>query len=223
MSLIEILVGMGIMSVVGALFTSAILQVYRITGQVEGITRAQTQVRLATQRLDTEIRYAYGIAAPSTPAEAAASSGAWYVEFLRADASTGATECRQLRLEDGVLSLRHWVPGTPPAPGQAGTVLASELDMSSYTTGSPGGKPVPFELRAPGPESAAPTTGVGSGFAPNFQRLRVRLFTKVGDRPMSADTTFVAMNAPGTSESTSTSGSTGSKADECRLEGRSQP
>lgn len=213
-SLVELLVTMGIMSVVGVLFTGAILQIHRVTNAVEAMSRAQAQVRLALQRLDGEIRYAYGISAPTTAAEAA-NSGAWYVEFLRVDATTGE-ECRQLQLKDGRLRLRRWSPGTPPSAGNAGAVLASEIDMSAYAMASSSGDPVPFELQASGSETTAPTPVAGSGFSPDFQRLRVRLAAEVGGKPLAADTTFVALNSPRTAGSTSAV----SKAEVCRQEGR---
>lgn len=212
-SLIEVLVAMGIMSLVGGLFTSAILQVYRASNDVEAMTQAQTQVRLALQRLDREIRYAYGITTPSTVTEAGANPGTWNVEFLRIDAASGVAQCKQLRLKDGLLRLRQWAPGAPPSAAEAGTVLASELDMSIYATASTGDQLVPFELQAPSSGSTAAT-----GLSPDFQRLRVRLRVEVGAEPMSADTTFVALNAPRTTESTATSA--GSRANACRQEGR---
>lgn len=213
-SLVEILVTMAIMSTVGIVFTGAILQSYGATTNVDTRAQAQTQVRLAFQRLDREIRYAYGVTAPATIAEAAANAGTWNVEFLRLDSQTGAPECSQLRLKGGKLFLRRWSPATPPSGTQTGTVLASDIDMTVFATPAAPGAPVPFELQAAGstPFAGAPA---GTLFSPEYQRLRLRLVTVVGAQRMSSDVTFTALNTTRTAQSTG-----GYEADVCRQQGR---
>lgn len=212
-SMVEVLVTMAIMTTVGAVFTGAILQAYGAANKVETRAQAQAQVRLAFQRLDREIRYAYGISAPSTAQEAAADSGTWYVEFLRVDSQTGVPECRQLQLKNGKLSLRRWTPSAPPASGQAGTVLASDIDMNVFATASAPGSPVPLERQVAG---STPFASAGSHYSPEFQRLRLRLVTVVGDQRMSSDVTFTALN---TTRATA-SASAGQTADTCQQQGR---
>lgn len=218
-SLIEVMVTMAIMTTVGALFTAAILQAYRVTNTVDARAQAQTQLRLAVERLDQQIRYAYDITEPSTPEEAAAAAGTWYVEYLRVDVAAGTRQCHQLRLRGGQLFLRRWTPGAPGSAGQP-MALASGIDMSVLATASAGEPVVPFQVQAPGsaPYAQAPagTPAVRASFSPEFQRLRVRLVTLVDQERLSSDVTFTALN---TTRATETSVSW-PKADACRTEGR---
>jgi hypothetical protein len=215
-SLVEVMATMTIMVTVGAIFTGSIVQVYRSANVVESRAEAQAQIGQAYLRLDREIRYAYGISTPSTPEEAAAASGTWYVEYLRIDSGTGAAHCDQLRMQGGVLMLRQWTPGSPPATSQGGGVLASSIDMSSFATASAAGAMVPFELQAAGSAPYA-SPAVGSAFSPDSARLRLRLVTLAGGQRRSSDITFTAMNTTRTGGSTAT----GPTADQCRAEGRS--
>jgi prepilin-type N-terminal cleavage/methylation domain-containing protein len=215
-SLIEVLVAMVIMAVVGVVFTGAMVQTYRVSTTVDTMAQAQAQVRLALQRLDRELRYAYGITTPSTPQEAAADSGTWYVEFMGVDKQTGAQECDQLRLQNGHLFLRQWPPGTPPSAVQGWMALASNIDMTAFATASAPNGPVPFELQAAG-STPFVTPTVGSQFSPQFQRLRLRLTTQVDRQHSSSDVTFTALNTARTDESTS-----GPTADDCQQQGRPQ-
>jgi type II secretory pathway pseudopilin PulG len=210
-SLIELLVNMGLMSVVGAIVTASILQVFRATETMDTQIQAQTQVRIALQRLDTEIRYAYDITEPTTATEATANSGTWYVEFLRVDDATATQTCNQLRLKDGVLVLRQWTPGSSPP---AGTALASNIDMDVYSSGS---AVAPFELQAAGstPLGSSPAA-VGASFSPDYQRLRLRFVTAVSKRRMSSDVTFTALNTTLATDDTTA----GPTADICKTQGR---
>jgi len=187
-SLIEVMVTLAVMSVVMAIFTAAILQVYRTSAKAESISVAQSQLHRAFQRFDKELRYASWIAEPAQVGTA------WYVEFAGAD----ETQCRQLRFETspslqrdnesdghGVLQLVSWTQGTPPQDGAPGQTIASQLLTD--------GVDPPFERQAAG---TSPMSGssVGSNFTTDFQRLRIRLTTRVGDSIAQVDTTFTALN-----------------------------
>lgn len=214
-TLAEVVVTLGIMTVVGALFTAAVAQAYRVTGTVDSRVQAQGQIRLAVQRLDQQIRYAYDITAPSTPEEAAAAAGTWYVEYLRVvDAATGAQQCNQLRLKNGALFLRRWTPGAVTA-GPPGAALASGIDMSVFATASAADATVPFQVQDASSYPYAQSPARAS-FSPEFERLRVRLTTVVGRQSLSSDVTFTALNTTRTTETSST----WPKADICRTEGR---
>jgi Tfp pilus assembly protein PilW len=187
-TLIELIVTMGVMIVVMAIFTAEVIQVVRSVGTSENTATSQTQLRLALQMLDREVRYASGITVPSSTAV----GGAWYVEFLAADPTTGQPVCRQLRLDSsGVLQQLSWTPGSPPAAGTPGQTLASELV-------SPGGAvPLPFDRQVAGSlPYATPSAGAapGSAFSPDYQRLRLRLTTRTGTTTTSSDVTFTALN-----------------------------
>ncbi|BCJ46062.1 hypothetical protein GCM10010168_50100 [Actinoplanes ianthinogenes] len=185
-SLIEVTVALGVMTVVMAILTGGVIQFYRSANVAEETGITQTQVRLAFQTLDREVRYANGISAPTTSAV----NGAWYVEFSGVDPA-GATVCRQLRLDaGGVLQELTWTPGSPPVAGTRGRTLASGLV-------APGGSvPPPFDRQAAGstPYASASATPAGAAFSPDFQRLRVRLTTRAGSTTSVADVTFTALN-----------------------------
>ncbi|WP_305789606.1 prepilin-type N-terminal cleavage/methylation domain-containing protein [Symbioplanes lichenis] len=182
-SLAEVMVTMGIMSVLMVLFTGAILQVYRTVNATETLSEAQAQLGRAFQTFDRQLRYASWVSAPGT------FGGATYVEF----AGPQLTDCYQLRLEPGpagstdkgVLQLLNWTAGSPPAAGTRGRTIASQI----VTTGV---DPY-FDRQSVG---AAPyaSTGVGQDFTTAFQRLRIRLTTRSGAGTAQIDTTFTALN-----------------------------
>ncbi len=190
-SLVEVMVTMTIMSILMVIFTGAVLQIYRTTTATESLTAAQSQLRLAFQRFDRELRYASWVAEPGRVGTV------WYVEF----AGPADAGCLQLRLEtapgggnesdgEGVLQLLRWAPGSPPAPGEPGQTIASQI----LTTGV-----APFfDLQAiddtPYASASASADAVGTGFAADLQRLRIRLTTKVATGTAEIDTTFTALN-----------------------------
>jgi prepilin-type N-terminal cleavage/methylation domain-containing protein len=188
-SLIEVMVTMGVMSVLMVIFTTAILQVYRTSSATQSLSTAQSQLQIAFQRFDRELRYASWIGVPGKVGTV------WYVEYADAD----AVRCGQLRLEaspagdadadaHGVLQLIQWNRGTPPAVAAQGQTLASMLITD--------GADPPFELQLAGsaPYANPSADAVGAGFATEFQRLRIRLTTRVGDHTTQVDTTFTALN-----------------------------
>ena len=190
-TLVEVLVGMGIMTTLMVMMTGAVLQVYRTTVSSETIATTQTQLHLALQRLDQSARYASGITAPNTTAV----GGAWYVEYLGTDARTGQAQCTQLRVVPvtgaspaaGVLQLITWPPGSPPASGAQRQTVASQIVLPGA------GVPVPFERQLAG---SAPTASAGPGVSPmpDYQRLRLRLTTRDGGSSATTDVTFTALN-----------------------------
>jgi prepilin-type N-terminal cleavage/methylation domain-containing protein len=189
-SLIEVMVTMTVMSIVMVIFTGAILQIYRTTKATESLTTAQTQLRLAFQKFDRELRYASWVAEPGR------FGTAWYVEF----AGPVGSGCQQLRLEtapagredssgSGVLQLLQWTPGSPPPAGEPGQTIASQI----LTTGVDPffDRQVIDEL----PYASASADAVGTEFTADFQRLRIRLTTKVAAGTAQIDTTFTALNS----------------------------
>ncbi|WP_433725361.1 type IV pilus modification PilV family protein [Actinoplanes sp. CA-051413] len=181
-SLVEVVVTAGLMSVLMVIFTTAVLQVFRTSGQVENTADARSQLQLAFQRFDRELRYASWIAQPGKVGTA------WYVEF----ASYDGKECLQLRLQtapplvkdndidgQGVLQLIRWQPGTPAVKTRPNQTIGSQLDTAT----------APFEL-----QPAGDTIADAVPFTPDFQRLRVRLTAKVGTGVATVDTTFTALN-----------------------------
>jgi hypothetical protein len=185
-SLIDVMVTMGVMSVVMVVFTAAILQVYRTSGKTESISVVQSQLKIAFQRFDRQLRYASWIAQPGQVGTA------WYVEWAGYDGS----QCYQLRLDTaptavqegpnnagGVLQMLTWPRATPPAAGTRGQSIASNL-MAPDSSG-------PFEWQDAG---VLVNTGPDSGLMADFQRLRVHLTAQRGDSKAEVDTTFTALN-----------------------------
>jgi type II secretory pathway pseudopilin PulG len=187
-SLIEVVVAAGMMSVLMAIFTTAVLQVFRTSGQAESAAAARSQLQLAFQRIDRELRYASWIADPGT--SGAGSTLVYYVEF----ASSDNTECLQLRLRaanpvapandpdgQGVLQLIRWAPGSPAVKLRPDQTIASQLAVDAP----------PFERQLAGDLINDP--GVPA-FTPDFHRLRVRLSARVATSTADVDTTFTALN-----------------------------
>nr|BFE76332.1 hypothetical protein GCM10020092_096330 [Actinoplanes digitatis] len=90
LSLIEMLITMSVMSIVMIVFTTGIAQVYWANGRIENSAVAQSQLNVAFQRFDRELRYASWIGQPEL-----VDSHLWYVEFAEAD----PTRCNRLRLD----------------------------------------------------------------------------------------------------------------------------
>jgi hypothetical protein len=118
--MVETLVTMVVMSVVTAIFTTGIVQIYSTSNINESVTTATQQLHSAFLRLDRTIRYAVGI---SKPAKLAGNSN-WYVEYKTTTA--GVDTCSQLRVvaASGQLQTRSQVTGSPAS---GWTVLASYL------------------------------------------------------------------------------------------------
>jgi len=207
-SLAELLITMGLLSVVMLMVTGAILQVYRTVRTTETLTAAQGELSVAFQRFDRQLRYATWINEPGVPA----GSGTWYVEFAsrEPDKVTGVDRdvCRQLRLElspagsngatdRGLLQLIEWLPGSTPAVGARGATIASNIDTTplAATPAAVGtaDKYAPFELQKAG-DKPYPSASVGTDFTSDYQRLRIHLRTKVTAGTAEIDTTITAVN-----------------------------
>lgn len=181
----EVLVSLGVMSVVMAVFTGGIIQMYRTSAKTEAISMIQSQLQTAFQRFDRQIRYATWISPPGQVGTA------WYVEWAGYDGS----QCYQLRLETapadppadetagkGVLQMLTWPKASPPAPGTPGTTVAANL-------AEPGAEG-PFTRQLP---TGTVSDGI-TGFTPDFQRLQIRITGRQGDTDAQVDTTFTALN-----------------------------
>ncbi|MDI6097331.1 prepilin-type N-terminal cleavage/methylation domain-containing protein [Actinoplanes sp. NEAU-A12] len=183
-TLVEVMTAMALSGVVMAIFTTAMIQVYRAVDATENVSVSQTQLHLVFRFLDREIRYASGVTEPNTTAV----GGAWYVEFLGTDPAAGGPACHQLRLDgSGVLRQLTWTPGSPPGAGAAGRTLASNLALPGGTVAAP------FTRLTPHPEPTITPTA-GPVLVPDYQRLRVRLTARSGTATSQSDATFTALN-----------------------------
>jgi len=122
--LVEVVVAMSIMAMVCAIFTTAIVQIYRTTSVNESRSIAQAQVGLALLRLDREIRYAWYVGAtdPGRP----------YVEYLLVNADV--QQCVQLRLANGQLQRRTWTHDeSAPAPTAWSPIASAVTSDAPFT------------------------------------------------------------------------------------------
>ena len=110
-SLIELIVGMGIMTICGAIFLGSAVTLSKVTAKTQAVTDTASQTNLAYLSLDKTVRYASAIASPGK-----GSSGNWYVEFR--DTTSGSEVCTQLRINNATqrLEQRSWDGGSTPVP-----------------------------------------------------------------------------------------------------------
>ena len=121
-SLVEVTVSMAVMSLLMAMFMTSVVQMFRSANKTDSMATAQSQISIAFQRLDRDIRYAEGVSTPTT-------SAPWYVEYVTAH--TGTAVCTQLWLDTstGQLKRRTWneggsysqIKGVPLASGVTAT------------------------------------------------------------------------------------------------------
>jgi prepilin-type N-terminal cleavage/methylation domain-containing protein len=121
----EIVVTMSVMSVVMAIFTAGVVQMYNTSNKTESLAVSQAQSNTAFLRLDKQIRYASGISTPGTVA------GTPYVEYLLA--GSGTATCYELRLKDSKLQQRVWTQGGTIA-NSPWTVLSNGVTASQPFT-----------------------------------------------------------------------------------------
>lgn len=178
MTLIELIVAMGVFTVLVSVFMAGIVIMTRSTVRTDVTAASGDSVRTVFERLDRQVRYAESINYPGTGV-----SGAVYVEF-RVSAtvsSNGKAMCTQWRWDPATqhLERRSWedAPGVVPA---AWSVVATKVLADSDTSG----RPYPFQV------------STASATEPR-QRLTLRL--TVGSLPVGttidSETTFSARNS----------------------------
>ena len=133
-SLMETMVGMGIMSIFMAIFTGAVIGMFTAANKVSTINQSASQLNLAFSRLDKQVRYAAAISPEGQ------SGGNWYVEFLTTN--TGTSVCSQLKVDPTTVSCceRTW---TVPAAGAATPPVGPSLPTTSPTAAR--GRPRPTD------------------------------------------------------------------------------
>lgn len=183
-TLLEVVVGMSIMSVFLAAFTGAVVTLTQTQNRAEALTSSGGDLDTAFQRVDRTVRYASAISVPGTTGPA----GAWYVELL--STATGPSVCTQLRVNAGsrTLQSRTWTPN-----GAAYTDLSPSwrtlAGLITNGTAAVGSATVPFAL-------AATSDTVG------FEQLTVRLDASAGNPsvPSQSRVTFTALNSADASD-----------------------
>jgi type II secretory pathway pseudopilin PulG len=158
-TLIELTVGMIIMSIFLAMFTGAVVAMNRAENKAEAVSLSSGQLNQAFLTLDKTVRYAAAISTPGTGA-----LGDWYVEMR--STNQGSEVCTQLRIDGQQLQRRTWT--VTNAVAAAPTTWAP---LTSYVSNgaAPTGATQPFVLLTP---AAANNT--------NFQQLTFNLSTVAG-------------------------------------------
>lgn len=160
-SLIELIVGMSIMTVCGAIFLGSAVTLSRVTAKTQAVTTTASQTNLAYLALDRTLRYASYVTEPGK-----STSGNWYVEFR--DTTTGSEVCTQLRIDNSTKQLqrRTWSTTTTPV-----TPTAFRQISTGFTNGTvaKNDKDQPFLLL---PETETSTV--------SHQRLVVTLLSASG-------------------------------------------
>lgn len=172
-SLTEVMLSMSIMSVVMAVATTGLIQMFRSTDLAETRSLTQTALLQSFAKLDRDVRYADRINAPYTRP-----NGDFAVDYVLPD-DRGVLQCVRLTLTaTGALTRLQWPQASTPDGAVPSTVA---LDLASGN-----GAATPFTV-TPG--------GVGDS---NFDRLQVQLASTVGvpgaGSQRSFDLQFTALN-----------------------------
>ena len=171
-TMIEVVVCTVVMSIVMAIFTTAMAQINNATNRTQTLTQAQSQVNTAFLRLDTQLRYASAISQQATV------NGDPYVEYLTTN--TGNRVCTEMRVHGGTLQQRLWTqPPAPAVPGPGNETPTKWIPLVSGVT-------------------TATFTFSDADSTANFQRLQVQLSTGTNTtKPPTlrqTDVTFTALN-----------------------------
>jgi type II secretory pathway component PulJ len=192
-TLIDLLVAMTIMSVVMAVFTIGMLQMYAATNRTVNVSTAQAEINRMYLRLERSIRYASAITTEPTPALALApqvrSDGNFYIQYLTNNVQPPV--CQQLRLNrtDRTLQYREWNSGTTLSITAGWQTLVSNVYYNPVA--DPTAKPRKLEA---------------TGFPflvqnlESYQRLQLEIWTIIPTTTSAAQTkvTFTALNSTAT-------------------------
>ncbi|WP_433609757.1 hypothetical protein ACQP2P_39235 [Dactylosporangium sp. CA-139114] len=177
-TLAELAVTTGIMSMVMAIFTTGVVQLFQASNKNELVAMTQAQLNNAFLRLDRELRYSAGFG----PIHADA-AGNVFVEYVNTGTASGTPECAQLELYAAAGTLRRQVWPTGQKPQNTWAVLASGVVVAPPRPADPRST---FTIIAPTENTA-------------FQRLRILLIVRSnpgrGQTTASTDLTFTALNS----------------------------
>jgi prepilin-type N-terminal cleavage/methylation domain-containing protein len=185
-SLMEVMVGAGIMSVVMAVATGGFLSMYRTTDKTESGALAQTELSAAFGKLDREVRYAYRVN------DAYTSGDDFAITYVIPD-SNNQMLCVQLTLatDGGTLMRTEWV--RTPEAGQG-----YNLKVNAVATRLISGNTAQDDATA----KLNPFLHKGSDSESNFDRLKLTVDSTVGvgdnGSVRNYDLTFTALNTQAT-------------------------
>ena len=181
-TLLEVLVGMSILSIFLAIFGGSMISMFNSVNHTQQTSDAQSQVNMLFVDLDHEIRYASGI---SQPAANVFATGDYVVEFV--SEYSGTATCTQLRLTpSGDLLQRSWARDAAPIVMSASTVLATNISPDA-----------PIHASDPSAEAAGPFVELDPAGSTSNQRLEIAITAQdpgVNTRSRHTDVTFTALN-----------------------------
>jgi prepilin-type N-terminal cleavage/methylation domain-containing protein len=175
MSLVELIVAMGIFTIVISIFMAGLITMTENTVRTEVTTDAAESVRRVFQRLDKQVRYADAINLPGNGA-----SGARYVEFRTPEtvSASGVTTCTQWRWNPATeeIQARVWPQSAATLPGWS--VVATDVVDDATVTG------YPFTVVVASPSHPRQSL-----------QLQLLLESDASSGSVSSDSTFVARNS----------------------------
>jgi hypothetical protein len=98
-TLMELMVGLTIMTIFMGMFTGAAIMMYNATSKAETIGETASQLSIAFSRLDTSVRYASAIGEPGQ------AGSDWFVTWQ--STYSGSAECTQLEFDVTAQQLRQ--------------------------------------------------------------------------------------------------------------------
>ncbi len=198
MTLTELLVSMGILVVVLAVFMAGVVSMSRTTVRAEVATTANDQFRKLFQHMDREVRYATDINRPGV-----GPGGTVYIEYRYVNEGADAVPtCVQMRLVPSreVLERRTWPEGNP------GAVTDWDIYVTRIRNDLTAPNEQPFVFQRAGLDASSNISYVN-------QRLTVHLDSGLGEsndgRGSQLITTFVARNSNDQSQSNTDSNGDG--------------
>lgn len=181
-TLMELMVGMVIMTIFMAMFTGAVVMMFNATSKAQAIGDTASQLSIAFNRLDKSVRYASAITAPGS----GDGDGNLYVEWE--STFTGTPVCTQLRFNvaAGQLQQRTW------------TVTTDAAGISTGYSNASAWLPLASSLKQGNASDPAVLTRIGGSALP-YQQLRIYLIAeaigRTGPTQSVSDVTFTAFNS----------------------------
>ncbi|GGJ87383.1 hypothetical protein GCM10010123_16230 [Pilimelia anulata] len=190
-TLAEVVVSMGITTVVLTLVAAGLVLISRSISRTEGLVDAQERTGLAFTRLDSDVRYAADIADPAVV------GGAPTVTYLVTVGAAGP-QCRQLRLAGDRLERRAWPQGRPAAGGWS--LVAARVAAAPPPPTSAPADPAAAQAAAAAAatgRTAGPFTRYPAAVGGGYQRLELRVRAQDGPDSAARETavTFTAWNS----------------------------
>jgi hypothetical protein len=173
-TLMELIVGMALLTVFMGIFTGAMLTMSNTVSKVQSITTAAGQVNTAFLQLDKTLRYATGI----SPIGTGNVSGEKHVEFAMIEA-TDVARCHQLRFFVDKFQQRTW-----DAPDPAGNTYSN---LSGWGT-------LASNVSTDGSSAFSVPTPI-TGATSSYQQLTVKLQTDSGTNVSSPTKTYMTFTA----------------------------